>query len=102
MTWRLALAAICTLRLHAWPVGAQTPPSIMVRDAAGQVTVRVVRTDTPPRIDGRIDDALYATITPFSDFIQTEPTTGAPATEKTEVWLFFDRTDIAVSVKRWE
>ena len=74
----------------------------MVRDAAGQVSVRVIRTDSPPRIDGRLDDALYATITPFSDFIQTEPTTGAPATEKTEVWLFFDRTNIYVSVKCWE
>ncbi len=102
MTWRLTLSTLFTLLLHAWPVGAQAPPSIMVRDAAGQVTVRVVRTDTPPRIDGRLDDTLYATITPFSDFIQTEPTTGAPATEKTEVWLFFDRTNIYVSVKCWE
>ena len=81
---------------------AQAPPTIVVRDASGQITVHATRTDTPPRIDGRLDDPLYATITPLSDFIQTEPTPGAPATEKTDVWLFYDQKNIYVSVKCWE
>ena len=102
MTWRLALAATYSLLLHASSGSAQTPPSIIVRDDAGQVGVRATRTDTPPRIDGRLDDAIYATVTPMSGFIQTEPSPGAPATEKTEVWLFFDRTHVYVAVKAWE
>ena len=74
----------------------------MTRDAEGRVTVHAIRTDTPPRIDGKLDEPLYGTVEPMSDFIQSEPSPGAPATEKTQVWLFFDRTNIYVSVKCWE
>ena len=39
---------------------------------------------------------------PASDFIQTEPHDGAPATEKTEVWVSFDRENVYVTVRAWE
>ena len=39
---------------------------------------------------------------PISDFIQTEPQEGAPATEKTEVWVFFDDDNVYVSLRCWE
>jgi hypothetical protein len=41
-------------------------------------------------------------VLPISDFIQTEPNPGEPATEKTEVWISFDRTNVYVSIRAWE
>ena len=38
----------------------------------------------------------------MSDFIQAEPQEGAPATERTEAWVTFDREYVYVSFRCWE
>ena len=43
------------------------------RDGSGRVTVRAVRLAAPLRIDGQLDEALYTSVPPISDFIQIEP-----------------------------
>ena len=78
------------------------PPAVVARDAAGRVTMRAVRLTSPLRIDGQLDEPVYATIPAMSDFIQTEPVAGAPATEKTEVWILFDRDNVYVVARCWE
>ncbi len=77
------------------------PPAVIARDATG-VTVRAVRIDTPLRIDGRLDEAVYDRIESMSDFIQNDPVEGAPASEKTEVWLLFDDDHVYVVARCWE
>ncbi|MBA2604068.1 MAG: hypothetical protein H0U94_10830, partial [Acidobacteria bacterium] len=67
-----------------------TPPAVKTRDAEGRVTVRAVRISTPPRIDGLLDEAMYTTLPPITDFIQQEPDEGQVATEPTLVWITFD------------
>ena len=67
------------------------PPAVISRDAAGHATVRAVRLSQPIHVDGRLDEEVYATVPAMSDFIQNDPQEGAPATEKTEVWVLFDR-----------
>ena len=78
------------------------PPATIARDTEGRVTVRAVRVTTPPRIDGGLDESFYASTPSLTDFIQTEPTAGAPATEKTEIWLAFDEDNVYVTVRAWE
>jgi hypothetical protein len=56
----------------------------------------------PIRIDGQFDEPEYTSVPAISDFIQTEPNEGAPATEKTEFWIFFDRDNVYVSIRCWE
>ncbi len=84
--------------------GAAPPelPSTMSRDSAGRTTVRAVRLVQPLVVDGALDEEVYRTIAPFSDFIQTEPMPDAPATEKTEVWILFDSDNIYVVVRASE
>ena len=77
-------------------------PAVIARDAAGRVTVRAVRIATPLDIDGRLDEAVYASVPAMSDFIQTDPDEGAPATEKTEIWLLFDDDNVYVVGRCWE
>jgi hypothetical protein len=54
------------------------------------------------RVDGQLDEALYTSATPISDFIQAEPAAGQPATERTEVWISFDRDSVYVSLRAFE
>jgi hypothetical protein len=77
-------------------------PAVITRDAAGRATVRAVRVTTPLRIDGALDEPLYSTVSPISDFIQQEPHEGEAATEKTEMWLAYDDRNVYVSFRCWE
>ncbi len=81
---------------------APTAPAVIARDATGRATVRAVRLDAPLAIDGRLDERLYSDISPFGDFLQQEPRSGQPATDKTEVWVAYDASAIYVSARMFE
>ena len=45
-------------------------PAVVSRDETGRATVRAIRLETPIRLDGRLDDAVYASVPPIDGFIQ--------------------------------
>jgi hypothetical protein len=90
-------AALACLFACAGGVRAQDAPA-----GASRVVVRAVRTDAPLRLDGRLDEAVYASEPPFDAFVQQEPDEGAPATERTEVWLLFDDDTLYFSGRCWD
>ena len=57
-------------------------------------TVRPTRIDTPPKIDGRLDDEVWRSAALITEFVQQAPLDGAPATEKTEVYVAYDSENI--------
>ena len=59
--------------------------------------VALVRTETPPKIDGVLDDAVWQAATPWSEFKTAKPDYGKPVSEKTEVFLAYDRERIYVA-----
>ena len=63
------------------------------------MTLRAIRLSTPIKLDGQLDEAAYATTPPFTDFFQMEPVEGDVATEKTEVWIFFDNDNVYVTFR---
>jgi len=75
---------------------------VIGEDVDGRVTVRAVRYDGEINIDGRLDESIYSSVAPMSDFIQNLPDDGAPASEKTEVWVFYDDDNIYVTAKNYE
>ena len=78
------------------------PPAMVSRDDRGRVTLRAARLDEPLVIDGRLDDAVYREVPPIGGFIQEEPDIDQPATEKTDVWIFFDDKNVYVSARCWD
>ena len=76
-------------------------PEVVTRGESG-VTIRAVRIDRPPRIDGSLDETVYVDIRPVSGFTQVEPRNGVPASQQTEVWLLFDNAHVYVSARVWE
>jgi hypothetical protein len=66
------------------------------------VALRAVRLDAPIKVDGHLDEAVYASLPPVSDLRQQEPVEGDGATEKTEFWVLFDADRLYVSIRAWE
>ena len=84
--------------------GAPPPPvapHTITRNENGGATIRAVRLQGLV-VDGTLDEAVYKTVPSFGGFIQMEPTAGAPATERTEAWVFFDDTNLYVAARMWD
>ena len=77
-------------------------PEVVSRDQDGKVTLRAIALETPITLDGRLEENIYRRVPSISDFVQQEPHQGQPATEKTEVWVFFDDENIYVSARNWD
>ena len=75
---------------------------VVGRDAEGRLTIRAVRYDGEVNLDGILDEEIYRTVAPVSDFIQQIPVEGAPASEKTEAWVFFDDDNLYVTARNYE
>ncbi|MGE0394454.1 MAG: DUF5916 domain-containing protein, partial [Vicinamibacterales bacterium] len=94
------------LALAASPLAAQTSqirvpvaPEVETRDASGRATVRAVRLTDALKVDGRMDEPVYASVKPIGGFTQVEPKPGAPASQPVDVWLLYDQANFYVSVR---
>ncbi|MQA89084.1 MAG: hypothetical protein GEU90_02435 [Gemmatimonas sp.] len=70
------------------------PLAVEAEPLADRPTVRPTRTETPPVIDGHLDDIAWETAARLTEFVQQSPLDGAPATEDTEVYLAYDSDHI--------
>jgi len=64
--------------------------------------VRVVRVDTPPVIDGRLDEDVWAQAEVITDFHQVRPGDGTPPSELTEVYLLFGDDALYVGARMYD
>ena len=71
--------------------------SAVRRDPEGRLLATAAPVSRAPRIDGRLDDPLWATVPRVSGFVQSEPDEGKPATEQTEVMVAFDADNLYVA-----
>ena len=62
---------------------------------------RIVRTDTPPVIDGRLDDAVWSSAAVIDDFIVSQPNEGDEPTEYTQVYVLYDSEALYVAARAW-
>lgn len=81
---------------------APIAPAVVSRDSAGRATVRAIRLASPLTLDGRLDEEVYRSTTSVSDFVQQVPREGAPATERTESWVMFDKDTLYISARCWD
>jgi hypothetical protein len=85
--------------LSSWSIEARSLP-----DAARSVPqegarmAEAVRVDRAPKLDGTLDDPLWQSARPITDFRQREPHEGQPPTEKTEVRILYTRKAVYVAI----
>jgi hypothetical protein len=74
-----------------WGQGPSVP-------ASARPVATALRAAAAPTIDGALDEELWQSAAPLSDFVQAEPLEGQPASQDTEVRVAFDDAAIFVGV----
>lgn len=54
------------------------------------------------RLDGVLDEPAWRQATPAADFLQQDPDEGEPATERTEVFILYDRDNLYLGVMLYD
>src|SRR5713226_6138743 len=85
----LALVLVWLNSGTLWAKAAPDPSPPFPQEGAR--TAEAIRVDRAPRLDGTLDDPLWQSTKPITDFRQREPHEGEPATEKTEVRILYTR-----------
>ena len=106
MLFYLPLMALLTPH-HAMNAAASTR---LVRQTAalaesttvGMRVMRGIKVSDPPRIDGRLDEPVWATAKPATDFTQNYPQGGAPATRRTEARVLFVGDAVYVGMRAFD
>jgi hypothetical protein len=81
---------------------APVPPEVITRSAGGQATVRAIKLTTPLKVDGQLDEEVYRREKPFGGLIQVAPRYGEPQSERSDVWITYDRQYIYVTCRCWD
>ncbi|HYE88882.1 MAG TPA: DUF5916 domain-containing protein [Vicinamibacterales bacterium] len=87
-SYLVCLCVLCLLR----PVFAQSPQAPTL--TAGKLDEKA----EGPVIDGRVNDAVWDGVQPYSSFTQQDPLEGAPASEKTEVRVMFGNGTVYIGI----
>ena len=88
--------ALCSL-LAAAHANAQ-----VAAPADGRKGARMVRVDTPPLIDGKLDEAVWQQADVITDFHQIRPGDGATPSERTEVYLLYDDDAFYIGARMYD
>ena len=101
----VAALALSIVRAHAQSAtiisGPPAPvaPAVISRDAAGRATVRAIKLSAPLKLDGVLDEEVYAREAPFGGLIQVAPDFGDPATERSDIWITYDDKNMYLSCR---
>ena len=98
--WLPVIACVLSVPAAA-PATAQSQGSsaVLTRDGDGHLIVHATRVTRPIDMDGRLDDDAYREVAPITEFVQQEPQQGAPISERTEVWMLFDDSNIYIACR---
>jgi hypothetical protein len=76
-----------------------SPPAVNAGVLTGRPTVLPTRTSSPPAIDGRLDDSVWRSAGRITEFSQQRPLEGVPASERTEVFVAYDSTNLYFAIR---
>lgn len=106
--WRIAGVTLITVAL---PLSAQQgprngadppQPSSSRGHAVPAPALQAVERSVPIRLDGALDEAIWATAPVGTGFRQQRPTDGAPATQETEIRVLFDSEALYVGARMYD
>ena len=90
------LAAVICLPVLGY---TQQVANVTMPDTKKRPSAVISALETPPIIDGEvINDPLWQSISILGELTQTQPNSGQPATEKTEIRITYDATTFYLSV----
>jgi hypothetical protein len=93
---RAGAALLVALVSTATSAQSYPPPAA---DAPGQRLTAVAVAGGAVALDGRLDEAAWATASPATGFVQRGPTPGAPASQATEARVLYDGAHVYVGMR---
>jgi hypothetical protein len=99
----VAAACLLVLATSAWSADAPAPPP--VRDFTTYVpTAKATRIEPTeaPVIDGDLSDPIWQKAQAITEFYQTDPDAGQPASERTDVRFLYDANNLYVYVYAYD
>lgn len=69
---------------------------------SAQPEIKAVFTDRAPSIDGYVNDEVWKNASLVNEFIQREPLTGSPVSEKTEFLILYDHNNLYVGARCYD
>src|SRR3989475_7510251 len=85
------LVVLCAPSLIAQNIHPTPPPE-----------VRAVELPEEIHLDGKLDEAVWHTAQPATDFRQAQPNEGQPATQRSEVRFAFDGAALYVGARMYD
>jgi hypothetical protein len=109
-TVRSLIVAALSAPLIADPLVAQSaspamppaPPSYMAAHKIPVPTAFADRRSGPVTLDGKLDEKAWANAKPITEFTQTDPQEGKPASQRTEVRFLFDDVALYVGARMFD
>ncbi len=95
----LVLVAVPVQPIAAQQSSTELPAEPIDPDGAARPSALATRATGPISIDGRLDDAAWASARVIDDFYQQKPLAGMPATERTEVRILFDDDNLYIGAE---
>ncbi|MEQ1580637.1 MAG: DUF5916 domain-containing protein [Steroidobacteraceae bacterium] len=94
-------------RVRSGRVAGSVLLGLFAASAWGQGTgdaprVTATRIDRAPVIDGRVDEPEWTRAGVIRDLVQIRPGDGAPVSERTEVYLMYDKDALYIAAKMWD
>lgn len=80
---------------------AAIPATAQQTIGPSDLLIHATRITKPISVDGKLDEDVYRTVPPITQFVQSQPKQGAPGTERTEAWVLFDDNNIYVACRCW-
>src|SRR4051812_46538047 len=79
-----------------------TDPPATYNGRAGELDVRVPRQEAEPVVDGKLDDAVWGGAALLTGFSQFSPSDGVPASDSTQVLVWYSPSAIYFGVRAFE
>ena len=95
----LTFTTLTVFSLAGYGQAMRETQSVQIGQGRDQKTIAMVRTDTPPVIDGVLDEPAWQAAAYIDDFHQIIPVEYGMPTERTEAYLMYDDDALYVGVK---
>ncbi len=70
--------------------------------SSSQKVIQAIRVETPPVMDGFVNDATWEKAFSVTDFFQREPDPGLPVSQKTEFLVCYDSNNLYFGMRCWD
>jgi len=90
-----------TGRIYLLAIAASTAIG-QTQDTEEEKSLRVVRTEMRPTIDGRLDEEIWRTADVVDDFYEVRPIEFDAPSQRTQVFVLYDQDYLYVAAKLWD